>query len=62
MQTARIAPPSRNRSLLAAVLSVCALLALALSGCVANDENAMPWAAPSPSEGAIRLPGNFNQQ
>ena len=25
-----------------------ALLALAFAGCVANDENAMPWAAPDP--------------
>ncbi len=62
MHTVRIVSPSRNRSLLVAVLSVCALLALAFAGCVANDENAMPWAAPNPSEGAIRLPGNFNQQ
>ncbi|MBR0057046.1 MAG: hypothetical protein IJP66_06925 [Kiritimatiellae bacterium] len=37
-----------------------ALLALALlGGCVANDENAMPWAAPDPNESSINLPGSY---
>lgn len=37
------------------------LLALAFAGCVANDENAMPWAAPDPRDGSINLPGAFSR-
>ena len=38
-----------------------AMLALTFAGCVANDENAMPWAAPDPRDGSINLPGAFNR-
>lgn len=44
--------------------ALCALAALALlvcAGCVANDANAMPWAAPDPNESSINLPGAFTR-
>ena len=46
----------------AAALLALALLALAaLSGCVANDDNAMHWAAPDPNESSINLHGAFSR-
>lgn len=48
----------------AASAALCALTALALAllaGCVANDANAMPWAAPDPNESSINLPGAFTR-
>lgn len=44
----------------AAVPLALALL-LALAGCVANDDNAMPWAAPDPNESSVNLPGAFTR-
>lgn len=45
----------------AVVLFAFALLAIAMEGCVANDANAMPWAAPDPNESSINLPGAFSR-
>jgi len=46
----------------APVLFALAFFAAALfSGCVANDMNEMPWAAPDPNEASINLPGQFSR-
>ncbi len=46
----------------APVLFAIAFFAVALlSGCVANDMNEMPWAAPDPNEASINLPGQFSR-
>lgn len=37
-------------------LALAAFMLLALAGCVANDDNAMPWAAPDPNEASVNLP------
>lgn len=42
-------------------LFACAAFAALLQGCVANDENAMPWAAPDPNEASVNLPGAFTR-
>lgn len=52
----------KDSSATAAALCALATLALALfAGCVANDANAMPWAAPDPNESSINLPGAFTR-
>ena len=40
-------------------LLACAAAAALLQGCVANDQNVMPWAAPDPNEASVNLPGSF---
>ena len=45
----------------AALLTLAAFMLLALAGCVANDDNAMPWAAPDPNESSVNLPGAFTR-
>lgn len=47
----------KSRRTLAAAFLVFAVLTIVFTGCVANDDNAMPWATPDPSEGSINLPG-----
>ncbi len=48
-----------GRRFFAAVFFVFAFAVLFLSGCVANDDSSMPWAAPDPSDGSIALPGSL---
>lgn len=55
MEIARMAPRAAAKAALAAAI----LLAALLAGCVANDDNAMPWAAPDPNESTVNLPGSF---
>lgn len=45
----------------AALWALAAFALMLLSGCVANDANAMPWAAPDPNESSINLPGAFTR-
>lgn len=49
------------RSRVNALLALAALSLLALAGCVANDDNAMPWATPDPNESSVNLPGSFTR-
>ena len=51
----------KDRRIVAAAFFVFAILSLLFTGCVANDDNAMPWAAPDPRDGSITLPGYLGQ-
>lgn len=53
---------TKGRRFIAAVFFVFAVAGILFSGCVANDENSMPWAAPEPGDGSIQLPGSFTRQ
>jgi hypothetical protein len=44
------------RRLTPSLLALAVLSLLALAGCVANDDNAMPWATPDPNESSVNLP------
>jgi hypothetical protein len=46
----------------AAVFLLLALVSLALGGCVTNDDTLMPWAAPAPGEGNVRLPSSLMRE
>ncbi len=48
---------NKDRRISVAVLFVSVLLLFFFTGCVANDVNAMPWAAPDPNDGSINFPG-----
>lgn len=50
----------RDRHFTVAVLFVLTIALAFFAGCVANDDNAMPWAAPEPGDYNIRFPGNFS--
>lgn len=43
------------------LLALALLLVSMLAGCVANDDNSMPWAAPDPNESTVNLPGSFQR-
>ncbi len=45
-----------------AVFFVLGFIITVFSGCVANDQNLMPWAAPDPNDGSVNLPGSYFRQ